>query len=162
MLNRTAKQVIADWPLGFIATADAEGLPNVSPKGTFQVVDDRTVGFAEIRSPGTLANLAVRPEVEVNFVDVLTRRGVRLRGMARVLDKGTPGFDAHWDQFSAPWPDLAPMIGAIVLIDVHACRPLASPIYEVGADEAAMRATYLKKIEGIAAQSAATEHPESS
>lgn len=29
----------------------------VSPKGTFLVVDDKTIGFGHIRSPQTLSNL---------------------------------------------------------------------------------------------------------
>ena len=57
-----------------MATVTPEGRPAVSPKGTFLVLDDETIAFGHIRSPGTLANLARRPEAEVNFVDQWTAR----------------------------------------------------------------------------------------
>ena len=49
-----AKTLIARFPLGFVATVTPEGRPHLSPKGTFLVLDDSTVAFAEIRSPDTL------------------------------------------------------------------------------------------------------------
>ena len=39
MIPKSAQTLIETWRTGFIATADAEGRPNVSPKGTFIVVD---------------------------------------------------------------------------------------------------------------------------
>jgi len=41
--------------------------------GTFVVLDDRTIAFGEIRSPGTIRNLRANPRIEVNFVDVFVR-----------------------------------------------------------------------------------------
>jgi len=81
----SVKRLIETWRLGFIATADADGTPNLSPKGTFAVLDEGRIGFAEMRSPRTAANIAVRPDVEVNFVDILTRKGARLRGKAKMV-----------------------------------------------------------------------------
>ena len=78
MIPRPARDVIARPPLGFVATITPDGQPAVSPKGTFLVLDDATIGFGNIRSPGTLANLAARPGVEVCFVDPFTRKGARL------------------------------------------------------------------------------------
>ena len=44
-------QLIREQRLGFVATVSADGAPNLSPKGTFVVVDAATVAFGEIRSP---------------------------------------------------------------------------------------------------------------
>ena len=74
MLTQAMKDLIAAFPLGFVATVTAEGLPAVSPKGTFLMLDDQTLAFGDIRSPGTRANLTERPAVEVNFIDPFRRK----------------------------------------------------------------------------------------
>jgi hypothetical protein len=51
MLTPDMRRVIEEQRLGFVATAAPDGTPNVSPKGTFVVLDDRTIAFGEIRSP---------------------------------------------------------------------------------------------------------------
>ncbi|MEO1611464.1 MAG: pyridoxamine 5'-phosphate oxidase family protein, partial [Pseudomonadota bacterium] len=117
-LNDQAKAIIETWRMGFVATVSAEGAPNVSPKGTFIVVDEETIAFAEMRSPQTVANIAHQRQVEVSFVDVLSRAGVRFRGRARIVERGEefdalmPLFRAHWDA------DLCAMFNAIVVIPV--------------------------------------------
>lgn len=93
MMTPGMMQVVREQRLGFVATVNADGTPNLSPKGTFAVVDAATVAFAEIRSPGTLRNLATNPAAEVNFVDALTRRGCRLFGTGRIVRRDDPGFD---------------------------------------------------------------------
>ena len=75
MLTDDMKRIIQEYPLGFVATAAPDGTPNVSPKGTFIVLDDQTIAFGEIRSPGTIRNLRVNPRLEVNFVDPFVRTG---------------------------------------------------------------------------------------
>ena len=136
---------IETWRMGFVATC-ADGRPNVSPKGTFIVVDEQTVAFGALRSPQTMANLSQNPELEVNFVNVLTRKGVRLRGKAHVLDRGSEPFDALHDRFTALWGELCDMMTAIVLIPVDECRPLSSPIYDLDGDEAELTALWKAKI----------------
>src|SRR3978361_144999 len=92
MLTPDMKRVIAEHSLGFVATVGADGMPNLSPKGTFFVVDDRTIAFGEIRSPGTIRNLRANPRLEVNFVDPFVRKGFRFSGMADVVERGDAGF----------------------------------------------------------------------
>ncbi|MEL7465144.1 MAG: pyridoxamine 5'-phosphate oxidase family protein [Pseudomonadota bacterium] len=149
-LNEQAKAIIETWRTGFVATVSAEGAPNVSPKGTFVVVDEETIAFAEMRSPQTVANIAHQPEVEVSFVDVLSRAGVRFRGRARIIEPGEefdvlmPLFRAHWDD------DLCAMFNAIVVIPVDVLKPLRSPAYEAGASEGDLRALWKTKIADMA------------
>ncbi|MCB2135295.1 MAG: pyridoxamine 5'-phosphate oxidase family protein [Rhodobacteraceae bacterium] len=150
MITETAARLISDWPLGFVATADADGRPNLSPKGMFAVIDAATLAFADIRSPGTLANLAVRPEVEINFIDILSRRGVRIGGRATIHERGTSGFDRLIGAFEGSWPALQPRIGALVSVAVTACRPLASPVYDDGTTtERSMREMYMERITAL-------------
>jgi len=57
MLNGQMKKLIARHTLGFVASVDLEGRPNLSPKGTFVILDDQTLIFSEIRSPNTVRNI---------------------------------------------------------------------------------------------------------
>lgn len=144
-LPKSAIKTIEMWRLGFVATVTAGGRPNVSPKGTFVVLDDQTIAFGEIRSPQTITNLTNMPELEVNFVDQFTRKGVRIRGEAQMVRRGTDEFAAligHWDTI---WGDLAARINVIVKIPVSECKPLTTPPYDDGATEDAMIATYKAK-----------------
>jgi len=74
--------------LGFVATTSPDGAPNVSPKSTFFVVDDNTIAFGEIRSPGTIRNLRANPRIEIIFVDPFVRKGYRFAGTAGVVERG--------------------------------------------------------------------------
>lgn len=149
MINADVKTLIADFPLGFTATVTPAGEPAVAPKGTFLVLDDATIAFADIRSPGTLKNLAANPACEVNFIDILKRTGARVKGTARIVARETDAFDAllpRWEQF---WPDLAHRIRALVLIDVSASSAYRTPPYDDGATEEEMIAMYKKKLAGM-------------
>ena len=144
-LTAKAQEVITNFPLGYVATVDAAGLPCVSPKGTFLILDDETLAFAEIRSPQTLANLRANPKCEVNFVDVFLRKGVRVRSTARIIDRGTAGFDDLWPRWQDAFGALADRIGHIIRLPVDVAKPLTTPPYDDGATEAEMVALYKDK-----------------
>ena len=141
MLTREMTETVDKQRLGFVATVSETGEPNVSPKGTFVVVDDRTLAFGDIRSPGTVANLRRGSSVEVNFVDLLRRKGFRAKGTATVHGRDSDTFRTHRARFDR-WGALADRIEHIVLIDVRAAKALSSPAYDDGADEADLRAQW--------------------
>ncbi len=143
-LNDFAKTLIARFSLGFVATVTADGRPHLSPKGTFLVLDDTTIAFGEIRSPGTMANLAHTAEAEVNFVDQWLRKGVRVRGAVRVVEPGAE-FDDLLPKWRAVWGDLAGRINAIVVISADEVRPITTPPYDDGVTEEEMIALYKAK-----------------
>jgi len=145
MIPDSVKDLIARFPLGFVATVTPGGRPAVSPKGTFLVLDDTTIAFGEIRSPGTVTNLSHQPELEVNFVDVFTRKGARLRGQAEMIRRGTEAFDEIAPKFTAVWGAFADRINMIVRVDVEAVKPLTTPPYDDGATEEEMVALYKSK-----------------
>ena len=63
MLNDFAKKLIERFPLGYVATVTKGGMPSLSPKGTFFVLDDETI--ARLARPlrrrlGCLAEVALR------------------------------------------------------------------------------------------------------
>lgn len=147
MLTENAKSMIADWPLGFVATADAAGTPNLSPKGTFRVLDDRTIGFADIRSPNTMRNIQARSQVAVNFFDILTRKATTISGTARTVARDTSDYASLVGQFASTWGDaFEAMFNSIVVIDVDVCRDIDSPAYDAGATEDDLREDWMGKV----------------
>ena len=71
------KQVQEFMPgkMGWVATATREGVPNVTPKGTVQVLDDQHIIFADLFSLKTRQNLEQNPQVAVTVVDPATAKG---------------------------------------------------------------------------------------
>ncbi len=147
VIGAEAERLIGRFPLGMVATADADGNPAVSPKGTFLVIDGGTVGFAHIRSPGTMARLAARASTEVAFLDPFARKAARLRGTATARHRGDSEFDALFPRWEAAWPDLAPRVRAIVTIAVERAEIVTTPPYDDGATEEELIAAYKARYE---------------
>ncbi len=142
-LSPQMKQIVANQKLGFVGTVNADGGPNVSPKGTFLVLDDEHIMFGEIRSPQTLANIAERPAVEVNFVDPIVRKGLRVKGLARFVAGGSDEFEVLEPRFREVWGELCDAFSGIVVIKAEKVAPLTSPAYDMGASEEELKAQYL-------------------
>ena len=138
-LSDDMKRVVERQRLGFIATVCPDGTPNLSPKGTLSVLDDDHLVFADLRSPGTVANLRTNPSVEVNVVDPFVRKGYRFKGRADVVEAGAE-FDRLLAFFSRRGMSDAPRrVRSIVVVRVDHARPLVSPGYDRETDESAMR-----------------------
>jgi len=138
------QQFVLEQRLGYHATVCPDGTPNLSPKGTTTVWDEDNLLFGDIRSPQTVANLRANPAIEVNVVDVLSRKGWRFKGTAHVhaadevFERGTEllrtrGYDTS-------------RVNAVVLIHVERALPLTSPVYDSGATEDEVRLVTLKRL----------------
>ena len=144
------QRVVREQKLGFVATVTPDGRPNLSPKGTTMVWDDEHLMFADIVSPGTVANLAGNPNVEINVVDPIVRKGYRFRGTAIVHTGGEQyehgleilrGGRFHHHAVIA--------VRSIVVVNVTVAAPLVSPAYDTGATEAALRERWLAHHEAL-------------
>jgi predicted pyridoxine 5'-phosphate oxidase superfamily flavin-nucleotide-binding protein len=136
MLTPDMKRIVEEQLLGFVATTAPDGTPNVSPKGAFFVVDDKTIAFGEVRSPGTIRNLRTNSRVEINFVDPFVRKGYRFTGTAVVVARGTDAFERLLGHYRGA---LRPRLRTIVAIKVTRALPLTSPVYDDGAAEVDVR-----------------------
>ena len=145
MLTDEMQTLIRRFSAGAVATVNADGTPAVSPKATFVVLDDRTLAFGHIRSPGTVANLRRNPAVEVCFTDVVTRRAVRVTGTAMIVGRGDAD-GALDDAFEAAWGPYLPHMSAYVSIAVTAAEMILSPAYDLGLTEGELRKTNLEKL----------------
>ena len=139
ILTADMKRVVGEQRLGFVATVCPDGTPNLSPKGTTAVWDDDHLVFANIRSPGTIANLRQNASVEVNVVDPFLRKGYRFKGVASVLDSG-----ALYDEVMAFYAErgVTNPIGEVVLIRVQSAQAIDSPAYDLGLSEDEVRAQW--------------------
>lgn len=149
MLTAPMKDLIATFPLGFVASVTSTGAPAVSPKGTFIVLDDRTMAYGDIRSPGTRRNLMTNPAVEVNFVDPFKRKAVRVTGTATVHMKASDRFARLHPQWLDVFGDLAQRMAALIEIDITAASEIWTPPYDDGATEDGLIAIYKDKFGAI-------------
>lgn len=138
MLTADMRAVIQSAHLCFAATVTPDGRPNVSPKGTIRVWDDTHLFFLDIASPGTRANLAHAPWLELNVVEQLSRRGYRFAGRATLY---FPASSVYAEGVRRVYDNTLPADPptAVVLLTVERAAPLLSPAYWGGNDETAIR-----------------------
>ncbi len=106
-LNATARDFIARSPLLFLATADADGRPSVSPKGDapgVAVVESDAVLLLPERKGNrlvySLQNILANPAVELIFVVPRTSETLRVQGRATLVDD--PDLCARLDSRGRP------------------------------------------------------------
>ncbi len=133
LLNSDMKRVVEEQRLGFVATARADGTPDLAPDWTVSVWDDSHLVLADVCSPQTTDNLKARPAIEVNVVDPVVRKGYRFTGKAEVYASG-PSFDDGVAFFRRR--GMVNAIRAVILVAVETTRALSSPDYDLGLSEA--------------------------
>ena len=141
IITAEMKKIASEHPGGIVGTVNADGTPNVSPKGTMVVLDESTIVFGEIRSPVTLKNILERPAMEINFLDVLSRRCFRVKGEATVFARDTPEFEALFPNFEK-WGELSNKIRHIVKLNVSDAKIVTSPSYDIGQTEDELKSEY--------------------
>jgi hypothetical protein len=71
--------------MGANLTTDMKRVVTEQPAAVW---DDDHLVFADIRSPGTVANIEKNPAVELNAVDPFVRKGYRFKGKGEVIMEG--------------------------------------------------------------------------
>lgn len=127
---RTAMQhAVLCW----LATVNAEGCPNVSPKEIWCAQDDTHVLLAHVASAQTVAHLADNPNACLGFVDIFAQKGYKLKGVARVVWPHDPDFallaTPLLDMMQGRFP-----LHALIRLRVHAVEPILAPSYLLFAD----------------------------
>jgi len=141
LITNKIKDFLDTQKLGYVATVSSDGTPNISPKGTIIGWDDDTVSFANIRSPDTMNNLQHNPNVEINVLDPLLRKGYLFKGKARIL-KSDSLFEEilkHYKNIGIKSP-----IDSIVLVDVSDVSSVISPLYDLGISEDEIKSKWKK------------------
>lgn len=119
--------IIRQAMLSFVATVNADGTPNLSPKASL-TIRNGILYFADIASPRTIVNLKRNPAVEINVVDIFQRRGYRFTGRAVVLppDDGESLAIADWVR-ATNGPEYP--VDHVVKINTTSISPLLSPAH---------------------------------
>ncbi len=123
-VREAARRSVLCW----LATVDAKGQPNVSPKEVWAIADEQHVVVAHIASPISAHNIAQHPQVCLSFVDVFVQKGFKLLGRAREVRAADPEFSA----WAAP---LLVMVGqrftihSVLVIQVQSVAAIVAPSY---------------------------------
>jgi len=131
-LTQEIKDFVNKQRLGFVATIGPGNKPNLSPKGTTVAWDDEHLIFADIKSPQTISNLEVNPNLEINVVDPVKRKGYRFAGTAKILSEGE-----EFEKILAHYRTLGvkSKVKAIVLVTIDTAKEITSPLYDLGLTE---------------------------
>ncbi|WP_029065805.1 pyridoxamine 5'-phosphate oxidase family protein [Labrenzia sp. DG1229] len=148
MLTDEMQALVQNFSAAAVATVNEDGTPSVSPKATFVILDRQTLVFGNIRSPGTIRNLAHNPAIELCFTDILARRAVRIKGTATVMPRGEADPDIA-NAFEEYWAPYLENVRSFVKVSVSAAEMIVSPAYDIGLTEAELRATNLAKLNAI-------------
>ena len=155
VLTEDMKRVVREQRLGYIATVCPDGTPNLSPKATMKVWDDDHLVFADLASPGTIANLKQNPAIEINIVDPFLRKGYRFKGTAEVIRSG-PDFNKVMTLFADRQAGVNAQIRGFVMMTVTRALPVISPGYVGGVTESQMLAQWEEYYASVNANSPAS------
>ncbi len=92
MLTSEIKNYIEKSVLCWLATADKDNMPNVSPKEIFTFYKDNYIIIANIASPQSVVNIVQNPNVCVSFIDVFVQKGFQIKGKASIIKKSDVEF----------------------------------------------------------------------
>ena len=131
-LTQEIKDFVNKQRMGFVATIGPANKPNLSPKGTTIALDDNHLAFTGIRSNQTISNLEINPNLEINVVDPIRRRGYRFQGTAKILSGGE-----EFEKILSHYRTLGVKseVKAIVLIAIDVVKEITSPLYDLGLTE---------------------------
>lgn len=132
-MNLLSTDVIASASrsvLCWLATADAEGQPNVSPKEIHAVFDAKHLVIANIASPTSVRNIDRNPRVCVSFIDVFVQKGFKVVGMARNVRPSEPGFDAWAAPLAARAGPRFPL-HSVIVVEALAIEAILAPSYRL-------------------------------
>jgi len=133
MLNPDVLNAMETSVLCWLATCDAHGQPNVSPKEVFAAIDTGHLAIAHIASPTSVRNLANNPRVCVSFINIFTQKGFKLQGEAAVILPSDPKFARLEPLLLSKTRGQFP-IRAAIYIGVTAVEPIMAPSYRLFPD----------------------------
>jgi len=143
------QKIITNYNAGAVATVNDDGTPAVSPKATFVIVDENCIAYGDIRSPGTTANIKLRSNVEVNFIDVLARQAVRVTGLASIVEKDSEQGQKLISLFQKHWGPYLDAMQTFISISITKTELIMSPAYDVGHKKAELIHVNLEKLKQI-------------
>ncbi|HUN21733.1 MAG TPA: pyridoxamine 5'-phosphate oxidase family protein [Anaerolineales bacterium] len=128
LLNPEIQSSIKKCVLCWLATASADGQPNVSPKEVFCTEGDSHLLIANIASPNSLRNIRQNPLVCVSLVDIFVQKGWKLYGSAEIIENVHPNFESwHAPLYTIAGPDFP--ILSVLRVTVTRTAAIIAPGY---------------------------------
>lgn len=128
MLTKPIKQLIDASVLCWLATCDADGQPNVSPKELFTYGQNDTVIIANIASPQTVKNIKANPKVCLSFVEVFVQKGHQIKGVASLVDRKNQEAAADFDRLQQMAGDKF-RVNSLIRIVPESIKEILAPSY---------------------------------
>ncbi len=128
MLDPGIKQSVDESVLCWLATANAEGEPNVSPKEMFVSYGDEMLLIANIASPKSVANIKTNPSVCVSFIDVFKQKGFKLIGRAKIIERTEKDFKSMLEALHKLGGEAFP-VNSIIAVAIERSEPIIAPSY---------------------------------
>lgn len=146
LITPEIKNFLEKNKLGFVATVNSNGIPNVSPKGTIISWNADTLAFVDIRSPDTINNLKNNPNIEINVIDPLLRKGYLFSGTCSILHDGE-----LFNEISIHYRNIGvtSMIKSIILVSLSKVSSVISPLYDTGVSEIDMKSKWKNHFENM-------------
>jgi hypothetical protein len=116
--------------LCWLATASADGQPNVSPKEIFVAHGQNELLIAHIASPVSVKNIEANPKVCVSFIDVFTQRGYKVYGDASFIRPASQEFVELQRPLLAMTQGVFPILGVIRVV-AAGVQPIVAPSYRL-------------------------------
>jgi hypothetical protein len=130
MFNDEIRDCVRRSVLCWLATADANGQPNVSPKEVFALTGKNKLLIAHIASPQSVANVRQQPLVCVSCIDIFEQRGFKFAGSARVVVPTDANFAGLAEPLLAQTQGLFP-IRAVIEVCVTRVERILAPSYRL-------------------------------
>lgn len=130
LLSTEVANAAANSVLCWLATVDAAGQPNVSPKEIFAIFDDMHLVVANIASPRTVRNIEKSEKVCATFVDVLVQKGFKVYGTAVNLRED----ESEFSMWAAPLVKMAGPrfpIHSVIVVRATGVEPVVAPSYRL-------------------------------
>lgn len=125
-LTAEMKEVFTKNKVFPVATASKNGIPNVAPIATVQIVADDTIWIGDNYMVKTLANIKENPHIALYIWDPEKKRCFQIKGTVTVKTSG-PDYETIKAQIKAKGPHY-PAKGLLILkiTDVFECTPGAN------------------------------------
>ncbi len=158
MLTDAVREAARRSVLCWLATVDAKGQPNVSPKEVWAIADEQHVVVAHIASPISARNIAQQPQVCLSFVDVFVQKGFKLLGRAREVRAADPEF-ATWAKPLLAMVGQRFTIHSVLVIHVKSVSAIVAPSYRFYPDDTTEASQVVSGMRAYKVQPAKQENP---
>lgn len=114
--------------LCWLATVDARGQPNVSPKEVFCVHGGSQIFVANIASPNSVKNIKENRNVCLSFINIFKQKGYKVKGEANVYSSGEEFYKKHGTEIIKLAGDKF-VVKNLIVIDAKEISEVLAPSY---------------------------------